>query len=140
VTRVQIGDPLTRIELEVLRLAANGGTTRSIGRSLNVSEHTVNSRFKTAYDKLGVHDRPHAVALALRLGLLALTSVDADRYLDAIRERTRQAEQGLATARRLHAAAEGPGRPVCRTCSRPGLLAYWPCATARALEPTEATA
>lgn len=75
----RIGDPLTTGELDVLRLAANGGTTATIGRDLNLSPHAVNSRLKAAYTKLDVHDRAHAVALVLRLGMLHLADVDAAR-------------------------------------------------------------
>jgi DNA-binding CsgD family transcriptional regulator len=138
VTRPQIGEPLTPAELDVLRLAANGGTTASIGRKLSISEHTVNTRFKSAYDKLGVHDRPHAVALTLRLGILPAAAVDTSRYLAAVRQRSLRAEAALKAVRQLHRPSGDPGRQICPTCSRPGLLAPWPCPTAHAL--TEAAA
>ncbi|MFB7672906.1 response regulator transcription factor [Kitasatospora purpeofusca] len=139
-TRPQLGDPLTTIETDVLRLAMNGGTTASIGRALHISGHTVNSRLKNAYDKLGVHDRPHAVAVALRLGILRLDDINADHYHAAIRQRTAEAEAALRAARQLHRPSGDPGRQVCPTCSRPGLLAPWPCATARALDTTRSAA
>jgi DNA-binding CsgD family transcriptional regulator len=97
----RIGDPLTNGELDVLRLAANGGTTATIGRDLNISPHAINSRLKVIYTKLGVHDRPHAVALVLRLGMLQLAEVDAGPYLAAVQQRSAAAEALIAEARRL---------------------------------------
>jgi DNA-binding CsgD family transcriptional regulator len=96
----QIGDPLTDGEREVLLLAANGGTTASIGRALHISAHAINSRLKLIYEKLGVHDRPHAVALALRLGIIDLAAVDASPYLAAMHQRAATAEACIAEARR----------------------------------------
>jgi DNA-binding NarL/FixJ family response regulator len=57
-------------ELEVLRLLASGFTNREIAEQLFVSAETVKSHLSSAYRKLGVSDRAHAVAVALRRGLL----------------------------------------------------------------------
>jgi len=100
-TDPQIGTPLTPAEAEVLRHAANGSTNAEIAAEIDTSPHTVNDRLRAIYDKLGVHDRTHAVAIALRLGILALDSVDCSRYLAAVHERAAEAEQRrdqLATA------------------------------------------
>lgn len=67
---------VTRREIAVLRLAANGHTNRQIGRHLGLAEEAVKSRMQSALRKLRVHDRAQAVAVAIRLGLLDLDDVD----------------------------------------------------------------
>jgi LuxR family quorum sensing-dependent transcriptional regulator len=61
---------LTPRELSVLRLASNGHRTRKIAELLELGEETVRSHIKKAQSKLGVRDRLHAVAEALRLQLI----------------------------------------------------------------------
>ncbi|UOZ09885.1 response regulator transcription factor [Amycolatopsis sp. WQ 127309] len=62
--------PLTRRELEVLRLVAAGATNRAAARQLFVSEASVKTHLLNAYAKLGVNDRAAAVGEAYRRGLL----------------------------------------------------------------------
>jgi two-component system nitrate/nitrite response regulator NarL len=57
-------------ELEVLHLTAAGLSAPAIGRELHLSPETVKSHLKSVYDKLDVSDRAHAVAEAMRRGLL----------------------------------------------------------------------
>jgi LuxR family quorum sensing-dependent transcriptional regulator len=61
---------LTPRELSVLRLASNGHRTKKIAQLLELGEETVRSHIKKAQTKLGVKDRLHAVAEALRLQLI----------------------------------------------------------------------
>lgn len=61
---------LTPRELSVLRLASNGHRTRKIAQLLELGEETVRSHIKKAQTKLGVRDRLHAVAEALRQQLI----------------------------------------------------------------------
>jgi DNA-binding CsgD family transcriptional regulator len=61
---------LTPRELSVLRLASNGHRTRRIAQLLELGEETVRSHLKKAQTKLGVNDRLHAVAEALRHQLI----------------------------------------------------------------------
>jgi PAS domain S-box-containing protein len=61
---------LTPRELEVLQLAADGSSGRKIAERLVVSPSTIKTHFDHIYEKLGVSDRPAAVAAALRLGLI----------------------------------------------------------------------
>ena len=61
---------LTPRELEVLQLAADGLSGRRIAERLFVSPSTIKTHFNHIYEKLGVSDRPAAVATALRLGLI----------------------------------------------------------------------
>lgn len=57
-------------ELEVLRLIAAGATNREIADRLYWSEVTVKRKVQDILEKLGVANRPQAVAEALRRGLL----------------------------------------------------------------------
>jgi DNA-binding NarL/FixJ family response regulator len=61
---------LTPHELEVLRMVAAGATNREIAAQLYLSVDTVKSHLELVYRKLGVADRAHAVAVAMRKGLL----------------------------------------------------------------------
>ncbi|WP_328445128.1 MULTISPECIES: response regulator transcription factor [unclassified Amycolatopsis] len=62
--------PLTRRELEVLRLVAEGATNRAAASRLFISEASVKTHLLNAYAKLGVNDRAAAVGEAYRRGLL----------------------------------------------------------------------
>jgi DNA-binding NarL/FixJ family response regulator len=61
---------LTERELDILRLVATGHTNRQIGLQLFISSETVKGHQETIYRKLGVSDRAHAVAVAIRNGLV----------------------------------------------------------------------
>jgi LuxR family quorum sensing-dependent transcriptional regulator len=71
VKRLGKGASLTPRELAVLRLLASGKRIRDIAVSLGLGEETVRSHLKKAQAKLGVRDRTHAVAQALRLRFIA---------------------------------------------------------------------
>src|SRR3954451_15721944 len=62
--------PLTRRELEVLQLAADGRSVRDIADELYVSVGTTKTHFQHIHSKLGVSNRAAAVASAIRLGLI----------------------------------------------------------------------
>ena len=70
IKRVGKGVVLTPRELSVLRLASNGHRTKKIAELLELGEETVRSHIKKAQMKLGVKDRLHAVAEALRHQLI----------------------------------------------------------------------
>lgn len=57
-------------ELECLRLTAEGHTSESIAAALGLSVHTANQYLGNAVHKLNAVNRMHAVAKALRLGLI----------------------------------------------------------------------
>jgi DNA-binding NarL/FixJ family response regulator len=63
--------PLSDRESEVLQHLAHGLTTDRVGRELFLSPATVRSYAENAMHKLGAHNRVHAVAIALRLGLIS---------------------------------------------------------------------
>jgi PAS domain S-box-containing protein len=58
--------PLTRRELEVLRLLATGLGTRAMADKLHVSPATIRNHVQNISSKLGVHSRLEAVAYATR--------------------------------------------------------------------------
>jgi DNA-binding NarL/FixJ family response regulator len=62
--------PLSRRELEILRLVAAGTTNRDAAARLLISEATVKTHLLNIYAKLGVNDRAAAVAEAFHRGLL----------------------------------------------------------------------
>ena len=62
---------LTERETEVLRLLAQGQSTKEIARNLQVVEDTVKVHVKHILSKLGVQSRIQAVLYAMRLGLLS---------------------------------------------------------------------
>jgi DNA-binding NarL/FixJ family response regulator len=62
---------LTRRELEVLELAAEGFSAPKLASELGVSVATVRTHFAHIYEKLDVSDRASAVAKAMRIGLIA---------------------------------------------------------------------
>lgn len=61
---------LTPHELEILRMVAAGATNRQVAQHLFISVETVKSHLETIYRTLEVSDRAHAVAVAMRKGLL----------------------------------------------------------------------
>jgi DNA-binding NarL/FixJ family response regulator len=61
---------LSAEDLQMLTLASEGATNREIGVSLNRSEIAVKKRLQSVFQKLDVNDRAHAVAEALRRGLI----------------------------------------------------------------------
>jgi DNA-binding CsgD family transcriptional regulator len=62
-------EPLTERERQVLSLACEGATSRSIGERLFISERTVESHVSNGYRKLGVHSRVELVHRAAEFGL-----------------------------------------------------------------------
>jgi len=64
------GTALSRRELEVLGLVAQGASNDDVARALFLSRATVKSHLVHVYEKLGVDSRTAAVAEARRRGLL----------------------------------------------------------------------
>lgn len=61
---------ISKRELECLKLTANGYTSEEIARLLKLSVHTANQYLSNTTQKLHAVNRMHAVAKALRLGLI----------------------------------------------------------------------
>ena len=64
------GQPLTRRELQVLRLIANGNTDAAIADALFVALSTIRFHSHRVLAKLQARDQAHAVALAFAGGIL----------------------------------------------------------------------
>jgi DNA-binding NarL/FixJ family response regulator len=62
---------LTRRELEVLQLLADGGTDKEVARRLHIAENTVKNHMKRIRAKLAVDNRLQATMRAIALGLIA---------------------------------------------------------------------
>jgi DNA-binding CsgD family transcriptional regulator len=66
------GRSLTPREREVLEQAALGLSNRQIGEVLQIAEQTVKNHLSSAMRKLSLHDRTHAVVIAIGQGLISL--------------------------------------------------------------------
>jgi DNA-binding NarL/FixJ family response regulator len=66
----ETGDPLTPRELEVVKLIAEGYTSRAIGDELVISEKTVERHRSNILEKLGMRDRVELTRYAIRRGLV----------------------------------------------------------------------
>lgn len=63
-------EPLTDREVKVLKSIAQGNSNKEAAVELNVSMETVKANLKTILAKLNARDRTHAVAIAIRRGVL----------------------------------------------------------------------
>jgi DNA-binding CsgD family transcriptional regulator len=63
--RGKVGTVLTKRELEIARLVAQGNTNREIASSLSISEHTVIHHLESAYNRLGIHSRSQLTAIVV---------------------------------------------------------------------------
>jgi DNA-binding NarL/FixJ family response regulator len=68
---VDLIEPLTPRELEVLHLLASGLANKDIASRLGISDHTVKFHVNGILGKLGVESRTEAVVQAARLGIVA---------------------------------------------------------------------
>lgn len=67
---VQMIEPLTQREMEVLTLLPKGLSYAQVAENLSVSENTVRTHIRGVYGKLGVNNRTQAISVARELGLL----------------------------------------------------------------------
>jgi DNA-binding NarL/FixJ family response regulator len=63
-------DPLTKREIEILRLMAGGYSNREIAEALGTAEGTIKNHASSILSKLGVRDRTRAVLKALERGYI----------------------------------------------------------------------
>jgi len=63
-------DELTPRETQVLAHVARGETNREVAAGLGIAEETVKAHMKSILAKLQANDRTHAVAIALRRGII----------------------------------------------------------------------
>lgn len=69
---IELVEPLSGRELEVLRHLAEGLSNKEIARAMSISENTVKFHINAIFGKLGVQSRTEAVVRATRAGLLLL--------------------------------------------------------------------
>lgn len=69
--------PLTARQRQVLRLVAAGHTNAQTARRLATEPTTVNRHMSEIFKRLGVHDRAHAVAVAIYTGEITLADLAA---------------------------------------------------------------
>ncbi len=74
---IELAEPLTAREVDVLTLAAAGRQVKEIGSELFISKNTVKSHLAHAYDKLGATNRTEAVMAAMRAGILDVDAAPA---------------------------------------------------------------
>ncbi|MFQ5814807.1 MAG: response regulator [Anaerolineae bacterium] len=70
-------EELSRRELQVLQLAADGLSNKEIAGNLVISEKTVKNHIANIFSKLQVNDRTQAILYALRKGLVTMSPRDA---------------------------------------------------------------
>lgn len=69
----RLGQPnLTEREMAVLSSAASGNGNKQIGVHLGIAEDTVKAHIRTILAKLDANDRTHAVAIAVKRGIISL--------------------------------------------------------------------
>jgi DNA-binding NarL/FixJ family response regulator len=68
--RLELSEPLTERELDVLKLLAKGLSNQEIAEALHLSEGTVRNYLSTLFSKMGVSDRTKAAVLAIQHGLI----------------------------------------------------------------------
>jgi len=69
---LELLEPLTSRETEVLELLAQGLANRAIAKRLELSEHTVKFHVNALLQKLDARNRTDAVVRATRMGILRL--------------------------------------------------------------------
>jgi DNA-binding NarL/FixJ family response regulator len=72
----QLPGALTRREIDVLSLVSAGWTSREISERLSISYKTVENHKQRIFEKLGVQNQAHAVAVAMRRGVISAESAN----------------------------------------------------------------
>ena len=64
---------VTRREIDVLQLIADGCSTPEVAERLFISQKTVKNHLASIYEKLNARDRTQAVLMAVKMGIVKLT-------------------------------------------------------------------
>lgn len=70
IAQAEASGPLSAREIEILNLTSHGKTGQEIAARLSISERTVAFHINNIVEKLAVSNKTHAVAQALRTGLI----------------------------------------------------------------------
>lgn len=62
---------LSSKEIQVLNLVASGNSAKEVGAALGISKRTVEQRLSAIMDKLDARSSAHAVAIGIRVGIIA---------------------------------------------------------------------
>lgn len=62
---------LTRRELELITLCANGLTAKAIAEEMNITPHSVENMKSTVFSKLGINSTSELILYAFRVGLVS---------------------------------------------------------------------
>ena len=73
---------LTRRQRQVLQQAALGLSNRQIGEVLVIAEQTVKNHLSSAMRKMSLHDRTHAVVVAIGQGWINIPVAESARPRD----------------------------------------------------------
>lgn len=65
-------DDLSAREADILQLISEGNSNREVGRVIAVTEETVKAHMTTILAKLKAKDRTHAVAIAIKRGIIEI--------------------------------------------------------------------
>ena len=65
-------DALTEREIGVLQQVVSGNANKIVADNLKISEETVKAHMRKILSKLGANDRTHAVAIALKRGIIEI--------------------------------------------------------------------
>ena len=65
-------DSLTKRELEILKLIAQGLLNKEIAAMLNISERTVKNHISNIFKKIDVSDRTQAAVFAIKNGIVEI--------------------------------------------------------------------
>lgn len=80
-------NPLTRQQVKVLQMLADGATSKLIARRLGYTVGTINNYVFYTLEMLGAANRTHAVAMALREGWIKLKFINCAKLIIRLRLR-----------------------------------------------------
>jgi len=72
---LQVPQPLSEREMEVLKIAAKGMSNKEIASTLYISERTVQAHMRSVFNKLGVGSRSEAIIYGLKKGWFSIEDI-----------------------------------------------------------------
>jgi len=79
-TMATVTASLTKRETQILNYVAGGNSNKQIASILEISEQTIKNHVSSILRKLNANDRAHAVALAIRNGLISAEGNSREAY------------------------------------------------------------